>query len=236
MDDEIARRLVDLNARFYDQLADPFSASRSGPQPGYERLLSYLPPDETLDVLDVGCGNGRFGRFLIDRGRAIRYTGVDFSDRLMAAGDIVAGARYLRDLSLPDVLAGLGDYDLIVCLSTLQHIPGQANRARLLREMAGHLRPGGCLILANWQFLDSPRQRRKLRPWSDVGLREEQVESGDHLLSWDRGGEGLRYVALLDEAVTGCLAASAAIRIVDTFSSDGLEGNLNLYTILGYRE
>ncbi|HNS39309.1 MAG TPA: class I SAM-dependent methyltransferase [Promineifilum sp.] len=232
MDDTIVRRLVELNAQFYEQLADPFSASRAGPQPGYEQLLAYLPSMETLDVLDVGCGNGRFGRFLVERVASMNYTGVDFSDRLMSTADFVAGNFYRRDLSLSAALSGLGAYDLIVCLSTLQHIPGYTNRERLLREMRDHLRPHGRLVLANWQFLDNPRQRRKLRPWPEIGLQENQVEQGDYLLSWQKGGFGLRYVALIDEGATQSLAQFAGFRIIINFRSDGREGDLNLYTIL----
>ena len=53
-----------------------------------------------------------------------------------------------------------------------------------------------------------------------------------YLLSWHRGGYGLRYVALLDEAETQRLADAAGLRVVAQFYSDGREGNLNLYTLL----
>lgn len=231
MDAETVRRLVDLNAQFYDRLADPFSASRAAPQPGYERLLPHVPQEAFVDVLDVGCGNGRFGRYLLASGRSMNYTGVDFSERLMSTGGDVPGRRIQRDLSLPGALAGLDTYDLIACLSTLQHIPGRANRERLMRDMRDHLRPSGRLILANWQFLDNTRQRRKLRPWAGIGLDESRVEHGDYLLSWQRGGTGLRYVALIDEDATRSLADVAYFRIIDQFRSDGREGDLNLYTI-----
>ena len=78
----------------------------------------------------------------------------------------------------------------------------------------------------------SDRQRRKIRPWSEVDIDPALVEAGDYLLSWERGGAGRRYVAHLDESATGELAAAAGLRILDTFLSDGREGDLNLYAIM----
>lgn len=230
MDDRTKRRLVELNAKFYDEFAAVFSTSRSAPQPGYLRLLAYAQP-ESGSVLDIGCGNGRFGQFLMEQGSLQDYTGVDFSERLLAESSLPG--RYIsRDLSRPDCLNGLGLFNFVVCLSTLQHIPGRATRHGLFTAMRECLHPGGYLALANWQFLDSPRQRRKIRPWSAAGLADDALERGDYLLSWERGGSGIRYVALIDEAETQVLAAAANMRIIEQFRSDGREGNLNLYTIL----
>lgn len=234
MDEAVARRLVALNEAFYERFAGPFAASRAAPPPGFERLLAHLPAAPSR-VLDVGCGDGRFGRFLRARDPAIDpttgYTGVDFSAPLLAAGE-APGRLLRRDLSRPGALDGLGSFDWVVCLSTLQHIPGRDRRARLLREMRDCLGLGGRLALANWQFLDSPRQRRKLRPWAEVGLSAADVEPGDYLLAWQRGGYGLRYVAHIDAAATRELAAEVGLRVVEQYRSDGRETDLNLYTIL----
>jgi len=235
MDDEVARRLVALNEAFYERFAAPFAASRAAPPPGFGRLAAHLPAAPRR-VLDVGCGDGRFGRFLRARAPsgdpAPDYTGVDFSAPLLAAGT-AAGQLLRRDLSRPGALDGLGQFDLVVCLSALQHIPGHERRAGLLGEMAGRLGPGGRLALSNWQFMDNARQRRKLRPWAEVGLSAADVEPGDYLLSWRRGGHGLRYVALLDAAATAALAQAAGLAVLAQFRDDGREGDLNLYTVLG---
>jgi len=235
MDESVVRRLLDLNAAFYERFAAVFAASRTGPQPGYERLLAYLSAGPAA-VLDVGCGNGRFARFLAARGRApgltVAYTGVDGSAALLAAAVDLPARLMQRDLSRSGSLDDLEQFDLVVCLSTLQHIPGWANRARLLAELGDRLGPGGHLALANWQFLDSPRQRRKVRPWAEIGLSDSDVEAGDALVAWQRGGYGLRYVAHIDAAATRELAAEVGLRVVEQYRSDGRETDLNLYTIL----
>ena len=231
MDDSLVRKLVELNTEFYARFADPFAASRSTPQPGFARLLEYLP-NTPFSVLDVGCGNGRFGRFLHDAGLLRSYVGVDVTPALMAKIVEFEGELYVRDISLPDSLQGLGKFDLVVCLATLQHIPGQSNRLRLVHELATHLEPTGLLVLSDWQFLNSSRQRRKIRPWSLVGIEQAQLEPNDFLLSWERGGNGVRYVAHLDDKTTEEMAKLAELHLVNQFTSDGREGTLNLYTVL----
>jgi 2-polyprenyl-3-methyl-5-hydroxy-6-metoxy-1,4-benzoquinol methylase len=230
MDEALVRRLVALNEAFYARFAAPFAASRAAAQPGFTHLLPYLPAGRPR-LLDVGCGDGRFGRFLAKQGVAVEYVGIDFSADLLVAA--TGPGRFVRrDLSRAGSLDDLGRFALIVCLATLQHIPGWANRARMLAEMGACLEPGGHIALANWQFTASERQRRKIRPWAEAQIDAATLEAGDYLLSWHRGGYGLRYVALLDEAETQRLADAAGLRVVAQFYSDGREGNLNLYTLL----
>lgn len=236
MDDATARALVALNRAFYRQMAAPFADSRAAPSPGFARLLPFLPVAQPT-VLDVGCGEGRFGRFLRTHDRLGAYTGVDFSsDLLEAARAHDLGACVEVDLLAPGCLAGFGRFDVVACLATLHHIPGAARRARLLAEMAGCLAPGGRLLVSTWQFLDSPRQRRKLADWGTIGLDPTAVEPGDHLLTWQRGGTALRYVAHIDAAALERLAAAAGLRVVARFRSDGREGDLALYGVLGSAE
>lgn len=234
MKPEAARKLLALNREFYGLLADPFAATRETPQPGFDRLREALP-GSPCDVLDVGCGNGRFGHYLHQYNQLNHYAGVDFSSELLAHAALrVPGDYFQRDLSQPNCLIDLVKYDVVVCLAVLQHIPGFANRLRLLTEMGTRLKEGGNgrIFLSTWQFMDSPRQQRKLRDWAEIGLTDDDVEPNDHLLTWQRDGFGLRYVCFVDAAETAKLAQAAGLQILDQFRSDGKEGDLNLYTVL----
>ena len=232
MKSETTQQLIALNRAFYERLAAPFDRSRQVPQPGFTRLLDWLP-HPCQRVLDVGCGNGRFGYFVADNGITAAYMGVDFSPPLLdKAEERQPGQFLMRDLSQPGSLTGLGQFDLVVCLAVMQHIPGQANRQRLLTEMAACLTENGRIFLSNWQFMDSPRQRRKRQAWSQIGLSPADVEANDHLLNWQRGGYGLRYVCQIDEVETAVMVQSANLHLLTQFRSDGKEGNLSLYSVL----
>jgi len=231
MRDEIVDRLLAVNQAFYTHFAAPFAYSRGSPQPGFMTLLDDLPRSPKR-ILDIGCGNGRFGQFLRTHLPAFDYIGIDFTADLLAlAAEDVEGTFYERDISRAGFLHKLGDFDLIVCLATMQHVPGRSNRLGLLCEIKEHLAPKGRIYLANWQFMSSARQRRKIRQWEEVGLSETDVETGDYLLSWQREGSGLRYVCSIDIDETAVLVEQAGLTIKNQFRSDGKEGNLNLYTI-----
>jgi SAM-dependent methyltransferase len=221
-------------------MAAPFDRSRQVDQPGFAQTLTYLP-NNRLTVLDIGCGNGRYGLFLAENERLSAYTGLDVATPLLAkAADLLQSIAQPivlleRDMAQAGVLDDLLDFDLIVCLSALQHVPQRQQRLRLLREMKRHLRPHGNILLGNWQFIKSERQKRKIRPWSEIGLQESDVEKNDYLLTWQRGGFSYRYVCLIDVEETAALAESADLLLNGYFWADGREENLNLYTILCHK-
>lgn len=233
IDDEVIRQLLSVNKSFYDQFAGEFAESRQEPQPGFHRLASMLPRPR-CSLLDVGCGNGSLGRFLLGESFIQAYAGVDSSSELLdIAKQTIAGEFWLRELSEAGCLRDLGKYDAVSCLATLQHIPGRSLRERLLQELAEHLNEGSLIFLSTWQFLDSHRQTRKIIDWSAVSLSQDDVETNDFLLTWQRGGYGLRYVAYIDAGEISSLADSARLKVVSQYRSDGREGDLNLYSVLG---
>ena len=235
MDESVQRKLSELNRAFYRQFAPAFAETRSEPQPGFYRLEEYIP-ESCENLLDVGCGEGRLGRFLLSREKVRYYHGVDVTLELIDLARLGTGGTFWqRDLAQPDALRGLRTYECIACLAVLQHIPGRDNRVRLLAEMGAHLAPGGRLLLSTWQFLTSERQRKKIVEWSEAGLKQDDLEQNDYLLSWSKGGRGLRYVCYIGEADLASMAEEAGLQMETTFRSDGREGNLNLYAVMSAR-
>jgi 2-polyprenyl-3-methyl-5-hydroxy-6-metoxy-1,4-benzoquinol methylase len=184
-------------------------------------------------MLDVGCGEGRLGRFFSEKSLLASYCGVDFSEDLISiAKNQLPGNYFVRDFSTEGCLSDLGQFDVIACLATLQHVPASKRRNRLMVELASHMVDGGCIFLSTWQFLSSARQRRKIVEWPKVGISSNAVEDNDYLLSWSRDGSGLRYVCSIDSSEIRDMAHDAGLSVIHQFRSDGKEGDLNLYAIL----
>ena len=239
MDATLVSQLLKLNRDFYALFAAEFSATRAAPWPGFARLLPYLP--DGCRVLDLGCGNGRLARFLDGHRRDIVYLGLDFSPRLLALAR--EATAHLKGVTADFRLADLGDrdwvkavqsqrFDAVVALAVLQHLPSFDLRLRTVRQAAALLLPGGLLILSNWQFTDVERLRKKIVPWSRIGIDPGDLEQGDYLLAWRSGGLGYRYCHLVDGEEVAALAAGAGLKALETFRADGREGNLNLYAVL----
>ncbi len=239
---KIAERLLTLNHQFYTDFGDSFSATRSRLQPGVRTILASLRGDET--ILDLGCGNGGLARALASRGHRGAYLGLDFSLSLLReANSLPEGfsAKFVEmDMTklsmsahqLPIASGGSTlneQWSLITAFATLHHIPSHTLRLQLLQTVQSLLAPHGRFIHSNWQFLNSPRLRGRIRPWSEIGLTQEDVDPGDYLLDWRAGGHGLRYVHYFAQDELAALAASSGFEIVETFYSDGKEGNLAVY-------
>lgn len=234
MQPSVAQSLIELNRHFYTDFGEPFSATRGRIQPGVRCIIDLLSGDET--ILDLGCGNGELARTLARGGHRGAYLGLDFSLPLLADAESVPEgfSAEFREVDLVQLsatdnsLAGMG-WSLITAFAVLHHIPSQNLRLEILKTIHELLAPNGRFIHSNWQFLNSPRLRQRIRKWSEAGLTGADVDEGDYLLDWRSGGTGLRYVHHFSEAELASLAECSGFQIVETFYSDGKEGNLAIY-------
>ena len=254
MDEDTRQALLSINKRFYDDYSDSFGASRQRPWPAWQTLLGdpnspgQGSSDEPLKILDVGCGNGRFGALvtsLVDR--PVHYVGVDHSAGLLDQARVDLSSRVerlrLEQLDLGDADARppelKGGFDIIGIFGVLHHLPGESHRRGLLNRLGSRLAPGGQLWASWWMLHQTSRFEKKVVPWHR--LREEKpplampdpdlLEQGDTLLSWQRDGFGLRYLHFPSGPEIDRLQRLENLDFVRTLESDGPTGRETLYLV-----
>lgn len=234
MTPETRARLNAINRAFYETTASDFDATRQRGWPGWDGLRPHLPA--TLRVLDVGCGNGRFGRWLSEQTDApVDYVGLDNNRPLLSAAQSTLAAlptvRALlvqQDAILHPLPVAAERWTLIVLFGVLHHVPGAAQRLQFIQRLAGCLAPGGVLVFTSWRFMEVARLRARLAPWPDDLPREP----GDYLLDWRRGAHALRYCHYVDDAEQTALIGASGLRVRATYRADGFSGADNAYVVL----
>ena len=108
-------------------------------------------------VLDVGCGSGRIGEFVLESGTA-HYVGVDFSEPMIE----MSRARLDRfaertQLLVDDFLTAPleGPFDVILALGLFDYLPDAHRFSRRMFELTA---PGGCVVgsFPSWSLLKGP--------------------------------------------------------------------------------
>lgn len=238
MDESTARRLVAINRTFYQRFYAAFDETRTRAWPGWRRVLDTVcqPSPQKWEVLDLGCGNGRWAGFLLEQALApLSYEGWDDCRPLLARAE----ARFIEQ---PDVRFRRVDLlappwpeaavDLVGAFGLLHHVPSFERRRETLCAALACLRPGGYLAICFWQFAPRGQPRVATAPWSAIGMDADRLDPGDHLVRWRRGGDGLRYCHHTEPDEVDRLVESLPAIEVDRFASDGADRDLNLYVVL----
>ena len=135
---------------------DLWRAEQGPPKPAALKLIAAaipFPIDQSLRVLDVGCGTGDAGRAIHSRFPHARIDFVDCNEFFVSLcgavnrRDGIDGQTWLRDLSEPDWRRDLAsDYDVVVAVNAVHwlRVPGAAE---LFRNIFQSLRSGGVFLL-----------------------------------------------------------------------------------------
>lgn len=238
MDKKTINKINELNKEFYLKTQEYFNTTRQYSWAGWDSLLSYLPVSKTgsqsrtLRVLDVGCGNGRFGGFLISKGIKIDYVGIDSNQYLLnvAQKKVPKGLFIYQDILKPIKLKP--KFDLVVLFGVLHHVPGRKTRMSLLKKLAKLLSNEGLLVFTNWHFNKLKRFNSYSVSIEKVGLSKNLMEKGDKILDWKKGMTAYRYCNLMPKSEVEEIKNKLGLKLIDEYTADAKSGQGNRYLIL----
>lgn len=190
-------------ARRFAVAGDGLAAVCSYGMPGfYNRLIQFcqrralapwLKVRAGSRVLDVGCGIGRWSLLLASRGA--RVTGIDLSPTMIgeakrraAASGLSRRCRFMVQDSAALEIDGC--FDLIVCVTVLQHILDVGALRCATERMAEHLAPNGRLVVleaaparlashCNTAVFTARHRAFYLRLFRECGLRVQALSGVD---------------------------------------------------------
>lgn len=245
------RQLNRLNNQFYRQVSASFSESRSYYWQGWNKLVPYIQElanhyNNHVTVLDIGCGNGRFGSFLAEQLPTvkIKYIGVDNSSELLKIAQAQTLTKNIKsEFTKIDIIESLLDESLekklksfspnfITSLGVLHHIPSFQLRQDFISQMSNSLSTPGYLAFTTWNFLDTKRFQKKIIDPEQVELDPQKLEKHDVILDWKRGETAYRYCHYTDQEELETLIENSGLDLASQFKADGKNGKLNTYTVL----
>jgi tRNA (uracil-5-)-methyltransferase TRM9 len=178
MNEQTAKKLIDKTRDDYNLIAKQFSSTRHYVWGDFAEATTSISFSNKT-VLDLGCGNGRLFEFLSDKNIS-SYYGIDQSDKLIQ----VCLDRYKKGhFSVGNLLKTPYEneqFDIVLCLATLHHIPTAKLRNQALSEIFRVLRPGGTLLMTNWYFWNKTKFLQQIFSYNKLPL-------GDFLMPWKTG-------------------------------------------------
>lgn len=105
-------------------------------------LRNILEPIAGRDILDVGCGKGRFAKTLTELGAHV--TGIDPSATLLQEAKRSASNMHFIEGSATQLPVPAASFDAVICVEALEHVP---DTELALKEMYRVLRTGGTVVV-----------------------------------------------------------------------------------------
>jgi len=171
--------LTEKNRIAYNDIAHLFSSTRDYLWDDLKSLKQYTKDDDT--VLDLACGNGRL--YQLFDGLSIDYVGMDQSEELIKKAqekfpDVAFVAGEMTVLPFED-----SSHDIVYCIAAFHHLMSRELQIKSLGEMKRVLKPGGHVVMTNWNRYNNWVQNK-------IDLKKYTVVSENHVLVPWRNGPG----------------------------------------------
>ena len=168
--------------------------------------VDTVRPYSSPRVLDVGCGSGRIGEFVLDAG-AGRYVGIDFSEPMLA----LARGRLERFKDRAELIEGdfhetalAGPFDVVLALGLFDYLPEPRRTIARVGELCA---ADGCVVASfpSWSWVKGPIRKVRYEWIGDCPIFDYTVPEVEEMF----GATGLPQVEIVGRSRSGFLARAA---------------------------
>lgn len=108
----------------------------------YDKILNLI--NKPLNVLDIGCGNGKLGELIKNKFTDVNITGIDISSDALALAKKKGLNTIRQDIEDTKLKVNNKSFNLIICTDVLEHV---CSNYALLKEIHRALDDNGELIV-----------------------------------------------------------------------------------------
>lgn len=141
---------------FYNQKAQDFHHTRKKHWPEIDHIISSIKDKDkkNINILELGCGDGRLLNYLNDLDKNINYKGIDLSDKLLNIAKQKHPEHKFVNANMVNQLENIEQqrYDFIILIASFQHLPKLKDRKKVLQNIYKGLAYQGKCIMINWSF------------------------------------------------------------------------------------
>jgi len=176
-----------LNQEFYKNHEESFSKSRDlNFWKGFFFVLKYIKSE--TNILDLGCGNGRFLQFLLEKSVDFKsYLGVDSTIEFIKQNKekYQQGNFHTQDIFEYENFQKIGSYNLVVIFGVTHHIASKEFRINWFKNLNHLVEKNGVLVLSFWKF-DILKSYKFIPNFY-------KIEENDYFLGWKKDFSNLRF-------------------------------------------
>lgn len=195
MKEQTTKQLLAKVINDYDVIADEFSNTRQSSWKEFKIFLKYIKNGE--NIVDLGCGNGRFYDFL-QKNHKIKYTGIDNSKNLLS----LAKRKFQNDHNsqflegdLIETELKTNSADIVTAIASFHHLPGKITRKKSLQEVHRILKKNGIFMVSVWNLFQPKYKKYVWKARLKHILSLGKYDWRDTLIPWGKTGIKRYYYA-----------------------------------------
>lgn len=143
---------MELEENIYNKIYKEFDKSRYSIWVKVKEFLDSL--EDNKIILDAGCGNGKYIKYIIENLKMKQIYGIDYSCEFIKLcsekfnnSNIIFKEMNITNLNFPD-----NHFDYIISIAVIHHLNPE-NRIKMIKELVRVVKNNGLILISAWGII-----------------------------------------------------------------------------------